>query len=68
MMALDLSIQGEQGPEQTHKFTDGNDVRELVATFMRNRTAAGTKRHDVVFRNLTVRGAGIGVSAHLYCQ
>ncbi|KAI0377720.1 ATP-binding cassette transporter [Hypomontagnella monticulosa] len=36
-----------------------NDIHELAGSFIRSHSS-GEKKHDVVFRNLTVRGAGVG--------
>ncbi|KAI1407230.1 ATP-binding cassette transporter [Hypoxylon sp. FL1857] len=39
---------------------DGDEIRELVNSFLQSRPVAGKQRNDVVFRNLSVRGSGIG--------
>ncbi|KAI1371039.1 ATP-binding cassette transporter [Hypoxylon crocopeplum] len=57
-MALDSL--GEPELNQADIANDEDNVRELVNSFVQNRPGAEKHRHDVVFRNLTVRGAGIG--------
>ncbi|KAI1421487.1 ATP-binding cassette transporter [Xylaria sp. FL1777] len=37
-----------------------NEIKALVTAFVKNSPIDGLTRHDVVFRDLTVRGAGIG--------
>ncbi|KAI8945456.1 hypothetical protein F4801DRAFT_127004 [Xylaria longipes] len=41
--------------------TDEKDeIKDLVTAFVNNSQPGGLTRHDVVFRDLIVRGAGIG--------
>lgn len=43
-----------------------DEIRELVRIFLRNHTRLEKPKYDVVFHDLTVRGAGIGVSETLF--
>jgi hypothetical protein len=54
------SGQGEIAKEEE------NEIKELVTSFVQNRPDDGLTRHDVVFRDLTVRGAGIGVRSMVF--
>ncbi|KAI0844484.1 ATP-binding cassette transporter [Daldinia vernicosa] len=40
--------------------SDENTIPRLIQSFLRNRPGGNKEKQDVVFRNLTVRGAGIG--------
>lgn len=63
-MELEAVSPGELSPSKENEATDElAEIRDLVSSFVRNRPVTGQKtRHDIVLRNLTVRGAGIGVS------
>ncbi|KAL7622416.1 hypothetical protein AAE478_007921 [Parahypoxylon ruwenzoriense] len=57
-MSLDTPPPDKPGSRQGD--TAENEIRDLVASFVQNSPRAEKQRQDVVFRNLTVRGAGIG--------
>lgn len=43
--------------------TEDTGLRELVTSFVRHDSTPSSEIHDVVFRDLAVRGAGVGVSS-----
>ncbi|KAI0124768.1 ATP-binding cassette transporter [Xylariales sp. AK1849] len=61
-MELDAVSPSALSPSKEIVATDEvAEVHDLVSSFVRNRPVAGQKtRHDIVLRNLTVRGTGIG--------
>ncbi|XDG05995.1 hypothetical protein ABKA04_005610 [Annulohypoxylon sp. FPYF3050] len=58
-MAHTPSAQNEKQPDEDET-KDVDEIRELVRIFLRNHTRLEKPKYDVAFRNLTVRGAGIG--------
>ncbi|KJZ79725.1 hypothetical protein HIM_01194 [Hirsutella minnesotensis 3608] len=53
-------IQTEKHESGSEEVTDDDELVRLVSSFMRNDDADRKERYDVVFHNLTVRGAGVG--------
>lgn len=61
-MTSDSSPSGNTEFGQRDRANSEDEIHNLVASFERNRPGTKHQRHDVVFRNLTVQGAGMGVS------
>ncbi|KAI1406215.1 ATP-binding cassette transporter [Hypoxylon fuscum] len=59
-MTSDSSPSGNTEFGQRDRANSEDEIHNLVASFERNRPGTKHQRHDVVFRNLTVQGAGMG--------
>ncbi|KAI2469635.1 ATP-binding cassette transporter [Annulohypoxylon bovei var. microspora] len=59
-MALVSSLKSEKRLDQEDETNNAEEIHELVRSFIQNHPGLGKQKHDVVFQNLAVRGAGIG--------